>query len=123
MEGRSSTGSYICYLLAQQGLDQLRPGCDVGEDPGPQGAPQGFLTGVGGADAHDMRALLQQLQRDLDGEVLIRLDHRACLVEVVDQQPSTGVLLLEQAAVPDQGGKVGAGGVVSDVASPPGTMK
>ena len=87
---------------------QLRPGCDVGEDPGPQGAPQGFLTGVGGADAHDMRALLQQLQRDLDGEVLIRLDHRACLVEVVDQQPSTGVLLLEQAAVPDQGGKVGA---------------
>ncbi len=101
--------------LVQQALHQVQPGHDVGEEPGAEGPAQGFGAGIGGADADDVGAAPQRTDGDLDGEVLVGLDHGALLVEVVDQHPPAGPLPLEQAAVADQGGEVWAGGIVSDV--------
>ena len=51
--------------------------------------------GIGGAHADDVGTAAQLLQGDLDGEVLLGLDHFALGIEVVDQQPPAGVLLLQ----------------------------
>ena len=87
----------------------------MGQDPGVQRAPQGPGAGIGRADSDDPGALLQGLHGDLDGEVLIGLDHHPRLIEIVGQHPAAGMVMLQQAAIPHQRGKIRAGGVVADV--------
>ena len=87
----------------------------MGEDARAQRAPQRLGAGVGRADADDVGAAPEGLQRDLNGEVLVGLDDLPVLVEVVDQHPPAGVVPLQQVPIADQGGEIRAGRIVADV--------
>ena len=80
----------IRLSLFQQSPHQVLAGHNVGEEAGFEGPAQGLGAGVGGADADDVGAAFQNVNGDLNGKILLRLDDGSRLVEVVNQHPPTG---------------------------------
>ena len=91
--------------------EEVKQDDKVCEYPGSQGALQRLDAGVGRAHPDDIGTLPQGFDGNLNGKILLGLNDRACLVKVIDQHPSACPLALEQAAVPHQGGEIGAGRV------------
>ena len=108
-------GYFALYILGEEHLRKVGACYNVSKDAGTQCAAQRLCTGVCRADANDVWAAPESLQRDLNGKVLIGLDNRSILIKVVDQHTAAGTLLLQQIPIADEGGEIRTGWIVADI--------